>query len=73
VSLEGLDDVPWAELEHAYGRAGDVPGQIRGLLSEWSGAGAPTRVLDSKCQTPGHVVVSDTCVSRVSDANRLRL
>ena len=31
--LEGLDEVPWDELEHAYGRAGDVPGQIRDLLS----------------------------------------
>jgi hypothetical protein len=31
--LEGLDDVPWDELEHAYGRASDVPGQIRDLLS----------------------------------------
>lgn len=31
--LEGLDVVDWADLTHAYGRAGDVPGQIRGLRS----------------------------------------
>jgi hypothetical protein len=31
--LEGLEEVPWDELEHAYGRARDVPGQIRDLLS----------------------------------------
>jgi hypothetical protein len=31
--LEGLDEVPWRELQHAYGRADDVPGQIRDLLS----------------------------------------
>jgi hypothetical protein len=30
--LEGLEAVPWAELEHAYGFAGDVPGLLRGLL-----------------------------------------
>lgn len=31
--LEGLDVVDWADLTHAYGRAGDVPDQIRGLRS----------------------------------------
>jgi len=29
--LEKLDAVAWAELRHAYGRASDVPGQIRAL------------------------------------------
>ena len=29
--LEGLPDVPWAELEHAYGSAADVPDLIRAL------------------------------------------
>lgn len=29
--LAGLDDVPWAELQHAYGRAGDVPGHLRAM------------------------------------------
>jgi tetratricopeptide (TPR) repeat protein len=28
----GLDDIPWADLEHAYGSAADVPGLIRQLL-----------------------------------------
>lgn len=32
--LDGLDRIPWAELEHAYGPAGDVPGQLRALASE---------------------------------------
>jgi hypothetical protein len=31
--LEGLDEVEWARLEHAYGKAEDVPGQIRDLTS----------------------------------------
>ena len=31
--FETLDDVPWADLAHAYGPAADVPGQLRGLAS----------------------------------------
>lgn len=31
--LEGLEAIDWSQLEHAYGTAGDVPGQIRALLS----------------------------------------
>jgi HEAT repeat protein len=31
--LEGLDGIDWSQLEHAYGRADDVPSQIRALLS----------------------------------------
>ncbi|MFX1449534.1 MAG: hypothetical protein ACFFCM_01755 [Promethearchaeota archaeon] len=31
--LEGLDDVEWDTLEHAYGEATDVPEQIRNLAS----------------------------------------
>ena len=30
--LQGLDDVPWAELEHAYGSAADVPDLLRKLV-----------------------------------------
>ena len=30
--LKGLDDIPWAELEHAYGSAADVPDLLRKLL-----------------------------------------
>ena len=30
--FEGLDEVPWHTLEHAHGRADDVPGAIRALL-----------------------------------------
>jgi hypothetical protein len=28
-----LDDVPWAQLHHAYGSAADVPKLIRALIS----------------------------------------
>jgi hypothetical protein len=31
--LDGLDDVPWSELTHAYGEATDVPALIRSLVS----------------------------------------
>jgi tetratricopeptide (TPR) repeat protein len=31
--LAGLDEVPWRTLQHAYGPATDVPGQLRALLS----------------------------------------
>ncbi len=30
--LQGLDEVPWADLEHAYGSAADVPALLRKLL-----------------------------------------
>ncbi len=29
--LEGLDDVPWDQLQHAYGAASDVPGILRDI------------------------------------------
>ncbi|TMQ90933.1 hypothetical protein ETD83_33200 [Actinomadura soli] len=29
--LQGLDDVDWTALQHAYGPAGDVPGLLRGI------------------------------------------
>ncbi|WP_127353964.1 hypothetical protein [Actinacidiphila soli] len=29
--LDGLDEIPWADLRHAYGSAADVPGMLRGL------------------------------------------
>lgn len=31
--LDGLDDIDWGSLQHAYGSAGDVPGLIRALAS----------------------------------------
>ncbi|GGO31850.1 hypothetical protein [Micromonospora parathelypteridis] len=31
--LDGLDDIDWARLGHAYGAADDVPGQLRALIS----------------------------------------
>ncbi|MFE4356902.1 HEAT repeat domain-containing protein [Kitasatospora sp. NPDC056800] len=29
--LAGLDDVPWAQLQHSYGKADDVPGHLRAM------------------------------------------
>jgi hypothetical protein len=31
--LDGVDDVPWGDLRHAYGAAGDVPALLRALGS----------------------------------------
>ncbi len=36
--LHGLDDIPWHELQHAYGSAEDVPAQLRMLLDADPGA-----------------------------------
>ncbi|MEW2494582.1 hypothetical protein AB0942_13695 [Streptomyces nodosus] len=32
--LAGLDEVDWANLNHAYGAADDVPGQLRALCGD---------------------------------------
>ena len=46
--MEGLDDVPWHELNHAYGSAEDVPGLLR-QLKTWPpdkrGEGSPLYAL----------------------------
>lgn len=40
--LTGLDDVPWAELQHSYGMAGDVPGHLRAMQAgDWEGRYPP--------------------------------
>ncbi|MEU4091694.1 HEAT repeat domain-containing protein [Streptomyces sp. NPDC026673] len=40
--LTGLDDVPWAELQHSYGMADDVPGHLRAMRSgAWEGRYPP--------------------------------
>jgi hypothetical protein len=31
--LDNLDDIPWSELEHAYGSAGDIPNVLRAVVS----------------------------------------
>lgn len=33
-TLEGIEEVPWSELYHAYGPATDVPDQLRALFSD---------------------------------------
>jgi hypothetical protein len=35
--FEGLDDVDWASMQHAYGSAADVPAMLRGLVSQDDG------------------------------------
>ncbi|HTM19538.1 MAG TPA: hypothetical protein VL172_03490, partial [Kofleriaceae bacterium] len=32
-AFDGIDDIDWDELEHAYGSAGDIPGFLRDLAS----------------------------------------
>ncbi|MEU9128798.1 hypothetical protein AB0D08_11900 [Kitasatospora sp. NPDC048540] len=40
--LAGLDDVPWAQLQHSYGKADDVPGQLRAMRAgDWEGQYPP--------------------------------
>ena len=34
--LDGLDDIPWARLRHAYGKASDIPDRLRALASNWN-------------------------------------
>lgn len=41
--LDGLDQIDWARLGHAYGPAGDVPEQIRALCSADPGTRAAAR------------------------------
>ncbi len=31
--LDGLTDIPWGDLSHAYGPAEDVPGLLRAIAS----------------------------------------
>ncbi len=38
--LDGLDDVPWDRLHHAYGAASDVPGLLRELAAPASRRGS---------------------------------
>jgi hypothetical protein len=39
--LEGLDEVDWQRLTHAYGPVADVPGQIRALVSPFQAVWEP--------------------------------
>jgi HEAT repeat protein len=34
--LDGLDDIAWAQLRHAYGKASDIPRRLRALASNWN-------------------------------------
>ncbi|WP_157597395.1 HEAT repeat domain-containing protein [Streptacidiphilus rugosus] len=54
-SLAGLDDVPWAELWHAYGLAVDVPDQLRAMQAgDWEGRYPPI------AQLANHIVHQGT-------------
>lgn len=46
--LAGLDDVPRAELQHSYGMADDVPGQLRAMQAgAWEGWYPPGMQLEN--------------------------
>lgn len=44
-ALAGIDDIDWAELEHAYGTAEDVPGMLRDLYRSERAADAADDLL----------------------------
>jgi len=43
--LAGLDDVPWADLQHSYGSASDVPGLLRAIQTGTQEGSYPPAVL----------------------------
>ena len=48
--LAGRDDVPWAELQHSFGMADDVPGQLRAMQAgrgAWEGWYPPGMQLEN--------------------------
>lgn len=53
--LAGLDDVPWAQLQHSYGKADDVPGYLRAMQAgDWEGQYPPN------AQLANHIVHQGT-------------
>lgn len=53
--LAGLDDVPWAQLQHSYGTADDVPGHLRAMQAGvWDGRYPPS------AQLANHIVHQGT-------------
>ncbi|MFG3120482.1 HEAT repeat domain-containing protein [Streptomyces sp. NPDC048201] len=53
--LTGLDDVPWAALQHSYGMADDVPGHLRAMQAGvWEGRYPPS------AQLANHIVHQGT-------------
>ncbi|MEU9778938.1 HEAT repeat domain-containing protein [Streptomyces sp. NPDC047968] len=53
--LAGLDDVPWAQLQHSYGKADDVPGHLRAMQAgDWEGQYPPS------AQLANHIVHQGT-------------
>ncbi|WP_431677880.1 HEAT repeat domain-containing protein [Kitasatospora sp. KL5] len=53
--LTGLDDVPWARLQHSYGTADDVPGHLRAMQAGvWEGRYPPS------AQLANHIVHQGT-------------
>lgn len=51
--LEGLDDIKWKDLKHAFGSAADVPANLRGLCAE-PGAAAHKEALQALCGSIYH-------------------
>ncbi|MGX1547381.1 HEAT repeat domain-containing protein [Streptomyces adustus] len=53
--LANLNDVPWAELRHSYGKADDVPGHLRAMQAgDWEGQYPPS------AQLANHIVHQGT-------------
>ncbi|MFF8990413.1 HEAT repeat domain-containing protein [Streptomyces sp. NPDC014983] len=53
--LAGLDEVPWAQLQHSYGMADDVPGHLRAMRAGvWDGRYPPS------AQLANHIVHQGT-------------
>ncbi|MEU5990158.1 hypothetical protein ABZ806_14405 [Spirillospora sp. NPDC047418] len=55
--LDGLDEIDWTALRHAYGQAGDVPDLLRGIVEGPDPAGALDD-LDGKIYHQGGIVFS---------------
>ena len=50
--IDGLDDVPWAKLQHAFGSASDVPSLLQSLVS--ANAGVRDEALTELCNSILH-------------------
>jgi hypothetical protein len=52
--FSGLEEIPWQRLKHAYGTAGDVPGQLRALQTESASAVGDDSALRQLCGNIWH-------------------
>lgn len=63
IDLSDLDEIPWADLSHAHGRADDIPDLLRAL-------GDPSRDWDQTLETllGDNLLHQDTCYSATAPA-----